>query len=102
VLRTRWGRWQFPSGAILTAAIVAMVLSAQTPWYEVTITSVVAVLSKYIVRTRGANVFNPAALGIVALFPVFHAGESWWGALSEVPLVLQVTLVVGGVFIADR
>lgn len=102
ILRARRGRWQFPSGAILTAAIVAMVLSAQTPWYVVTATTVVAVVSKYIVRTRGANVFNPAALGIVALFPIFHAGESWWGALPEAPPLLQSALIAGGVFIAGR
>ena len=32
--------WEFPSGAVLTAMIVAMVLRAQEPWYVVTITSV--------------------------------------------------------------
>jgi len=102
ILRVRRGRWQFPSGAILTAAIVAMVLSAQTPWYVVTATSALAVGSKYIFRTRGANIFNPAALAIVTLFPVFHAGESWWGALPEVPRILQAALILSGVFIADR
>lgn len=102
ILRLRRGRWQFPSGAILTAAIVAMVLSAQTPWYVVTASSAVAIASKYVFRTRGANVFNPAALGIVVLFPVFHAGESWWGASPDVPRLLQIALVVSGVFIADR
>lgn len=102
ILRIRRGRWQFPSGAILTAAIVSMVLSAQTPWYVVASSSAVAVGSKYVFRTRGANIFNPAALGIVALFPVFHPGESWWGAMPEVPRLLQIALIVSGVFIADR
>jgi Na+-translocating ferredoxin:NAD+ oxidoreductase RnfD subunit len=102
ILRTRHTRWEFPSGAVLTALIVAMVLSAQTPRYVVTITSVVAVLSKYIVRTRAGNVFNPAALAIVATFPIFHAGQSWWGALPEVTPLAQIALLAGGVFIADR
>ena len=102
ILRTKRGRWVFPSGAILTAWFVAMVLSAQTPWYVVCLTSALAVVSKYIVRTRAGNVFNPAALAIVVLFPVFHAGQSWWGALPEVAPAFQVLLVVAGVFIADR
>ena len=102
ILRTRHTRWEFPSGAVLTALIIVMVLSAQTPWYVVTITSAFAVLTKYIVRTRAGNVFNPAALGVVATFPVFHAGQSWWGALPEVAPIVQVALVVTGVFIADR
>ncbi len=102
ILRARHPRWMFPSGAVLTAMIVSMVLGAQSPWYEVTLTSVAAVLSKYVVRTRAANVFNPAALGIVLLFPIFHAGQSWWGALPEVTPVLQIALALGGIFIADR
>lgn len=102
ILRARHTRWNFPSGAILTALIVSMVLSAQTPWYVATLTSVLAVASKYAIRTRGANVFNPAALAIVALFPIFHAGQSWWGALPEVPLAWQLALVASGIFIADR
>lgn len=102
LLRYRHRRWEMPSGAILTAMIAAMVLSAQVPWYVAMVTSVVAVLSKYLFRTRAANVFNPAALAIVLVFPVLHAGQSWWGALPEVAPALQAVLVVGGVFIADR
>lgn len=102
ILRRRHRRWEFPSGAVLTALIVGMVLSAQVPWYTATVTSVAAVLSKYLVRTRAANVFNPAALAIVLLFPVLHAGQSWWGALPEVAPAAQATLLAGGIFIADR
>ena len=87
--------WEFPSGAILTAMITAMVLRSQEPWYVVTITSVAAVLSKYIFRSRTANVFNPAALAVIASFYVFHTGQSWWGALTEVPLITQSVLLAG-------
>jgi Na+-translocating ferredoxin:NAD+ oxidoreductase RnfD subunit len=102
MLRARHRRWEYPSGAVLTALFVAMVLSSQTPWYVVCITSALAIVSKYIVRTRAGNVFNPAALALVALFPVFHAGQSWWGALPEVAPIFQLVLVVTGAFIADR
>ena len=56
------------------------------------ITSALAILSKYIVRTRAGNVFNPAALAIVATFPLFHAEQSWWGALPEVTPIAQIAL----------
>src|SRR5262245_41347124 len=72
ILRVRKKVWEFPSGAVLTAMIVAMVLRAQEPWYVVTITSVLGVLSKYAFRSRTANVFNPAALSIIASFYLFH------------------------------
>src|SRR5580698_3277060 len=75
ILRARKKVWEFPSGAVLTAMIVTMVLRAQEPWYVTTITSVIAILSKYIFRSRAANVFNPAALAIVVSFYVFHTGQ---------------------------
>ena len=93
---------EFPSGAVLTAMIVSMVLRAQEPWYVVTLTSVAAVLSKYILRSRHANVFNPAALGIIGSFYIFHTGQSWWGALTELPLAVQLVLLAGGIFITQR
>src|ERR1700722_14542881 len=76
MLRARKKAWEFPSGALLTGMIVAMVLRAQEPWYVTTITSLAAILSKYMLRSRSANVFNPAALAMIGSFYVFHAGES--------------------------
>jgi Na+-translocating ferredoxin:NAD+ oxidoreductase RnfD subunit len=102
ILRAMKHAWGFPSGAVLTAIIVTMVLRAQEPWYVPTITSVAAILSKYIFRSRSANVFNPAALAIIASFYVFHTGQSWWGALTDIGPIGTIVLVAAGVFIADR
>ena len=102
VLRVRRGRWEFPDGAVLTAMLVAMVLSAQQPWYYAAVTSAVAVVSKYAIRSRAANVFNPAAFGLVATFYLFDTGHSWWGALPNVTPWAQIALVVAGVFITER
>jgi hypothetical protein len=102
ILRIRKKSWEFPGGAVLTTLIVAMVLQAQEPWFVVTITSVTAILSKYLFRSRFANVFNPAALAIVLSYYMFHTGQSWWGALPELTLYAQPVLVVAGLFITDR
>jgi Na+-translocating ferredoxin:NAD+ oxidoreductase RnfD subunit len=102
ILRVRKKAWEFPSGAVLTAMIVAMVLRAQEPWYVATITSVAAILSKYVFRSRSANVFNPAALAIIANFYVFHTAQNWWGALTEAPPLAQLVLIAAGAFIANR
>jgi enediyne biosynthesis protein E5 len=103
ILRARKNVWEFPSGAVLTAMIVTMVVRAQEPWYVPAVTSVVAVVSKYLFRTKNANVFNPAALAVVSMFYVFHMGQSWWGALPEVtPLWVQAALLITGIFITDR
>jgi Na+-translocating ferredoxin:NAD+ oxidoreductase RnfD subunit len=87
---------------VLTALIVAMILSAQAPWYVAAVTSVIAVASKYLFRTKAANVFNPAALGVVVTFYLFRTGQSWWGAAPEVSAAAQVALVASGLFITDR
>ena len=79
-----------------------MVLSPHEPWYVPACTSAVAIVSKYVFRTRSANVFNPAALALVVTFYVFDTGQSWWGALPEIsPFALPV-LVGTGIFITDR
>jgi Na+-translocating ferredoxin:NAD+ oxidoreductase RnfD subunit len=103
ILRLRNRRWEYPSGAVLTAMIVTMVIRAQEPWYVPTVTAVVAVLSKYVLRTRQANVFNPAALALVVMSFVLPMGQSWWGALPEVsPPWLRVILLAGGIYITSR
>jgi Na+-translocating ferredoxin:NAD+ oxidoreductase RnfD subunit len=102
ILRFRNGAWEFPSGALLTAAIVAMILGPQEPWRVAAITSVLAVLSKYIFRTPTSNIFNPAALALVAAFYLFNTAQSWWGALPELPLSAIVVLIGAGAFITDR
>ena len=78
-----------------------MLLSPHEPWHVVAITAAVGVASKYLVRTRSANVFNPAALGIVATFYVFDTGQSWWGALGDAASD-AVMLFATGIFITDR
>jgi Na+-translocating ferredoxin:NAD+ oxidoreductase RnfD subunit len=102
ILRYRRGAWEYPSGAVLTGAIVAMVLSPQEPWYVAVIASAIGVVSKYVARVRTANVFNPAALGLVVVAHAFGAGESWWGALPDAPPAAWIVLAATGMFIADR
>jgi Na+-translocating ferredoxin:NAD+ oxidoreductase RnfD subunit len=103
ILRLRNGGWEYPSGAVLTAMIVAMVIRSQEPWVVPVITSVVAVLSKYLLRTRQANVLNPAAFALVLMFYLMPHGQSWWGALPEVsPPWLRAVLLAGGLYLASR
>lgn len=102
ILRLRKRAWEFPSGAILTAIIVTMVLRAQEPWYITTIAAEIGVLGKYVFRTRSANIFNPAALGIIASFYLFHTAQNWWGALTDVLPIVKLPLLVGGAIIVDR
>lgn len=75
---------------------------AIAPWYVAASTSALGVVSKYLFRTRSANVFNPAALALVGTFYVFDSGHSWWGALPELPPAALAVLLATGMFITDR
>jgi enediyne biosynthesis protein E5 len=102
ILRFRNGEWEFPSGALLTGLIVAMVMSPMEPWHVVAVTAAIGVASKYIARTRSANIFNPAALGIVVTFYLFDTGQNWWGALPDASPYWLILLFATGLFITDR
>lgn len=102
ILRMRHPRWEFPSGAVLTGLIVAMVLSPFEPWWVPAATSAIAVVSKYVLRTKAANIFNPAALALIISYYAFNTGQSWWGALPELPMWAVSALFISGVFITDR
>ena len=102
VLRARKGAWEYPSGAVLTGMIVAMVLSPREPWYIAAGAAALAVVSKYIARTRSANVFNPAALALVAASHIAGAGQSWWGALPDASPLAWIALFATGLFISER
>ena len=102
ILRFREEEWLFPDGALITGLIIAMILSPHERWYVGAVTSVLAVLSKYVLRGRSANVFNPAALALVVTYYVFDTGQSWWGALPELPWPALIALLMTGVFITAR
>jgi Na+-translocating ferredoxin:NAD+ oxidoreductase RnfD subunit len=102
ILRKLRGVWEFPSGAVLTGLIVAMILTPQEPWYVGASTAALAIVSKYIARTHATNIFNPAALGLVITFYLFNTGQSWWGALPRITPWALVLLAATGVFITDR
>ena len=102
LLRARKGKWIFPSGALLTGLIVVLILNPTEPLHVAAVTAAVAVLSKYPLRSGTANVFNPAALGLVATFYLFEPEQNWWGALPEMHPAAVLALLATGVFVTDR
>lgn len=102
IVRVRRGVWFFPSGALLSGLIVALILSPSEPWFVPAITAALAVASKYLLRTTHGHIFNPAALALVAAYFLFATGQDWWGALPDLPLPFLIVLVATGLFIADR
>ncbi len=95
--------WFFPSGALLSGLIVALIVAPTEPFHIVAATAMLAVNSKYLLRARGRHIFNPAALALVVGYFLLAANQqSWWGALSNVPAPFTLILIATGIFIADR
>jgi Na+-translocating ferredoxin:NAD+ oxidoreductase RnfD subunit len=82
--------------------IVAFVLRTQEPDYVVVLMSALAIASKHLLRTHWSNIFNPAALALVASSLLFQSGQSWWGALPDQGLAGVLLLLAAGGFMADR
>lgn len=102
LLRLTRGEWLAPSGALLSSLFVVLVLDPHLPWYVPLCTAVLAVNSKYLFRSRWANIFNPAAIALVASYFLFASGQSWWGALPDLPLPFIAVLLAAVIFIARR
>ncbi|MCC6629188.1 MAG: RnfABCDGE type electron transport complex subunit D [Chloroflexi bacterium] len=102
LLRLHSGTWQAPTGALLTGLFLAFILDPHEPWIVAACASVVAINSKWLARTRLANVFNPAAVGLLAATLLFDSGQSWWGALPDLPWLLIGLLLMTTIYIADR
>jgi Na+-translocating ferredoxin:NAD+ oxidoreductase RnfD subunit len=95
-------RPRFPTSALLTALFVFSILSVEQAWLVVAWTSAFAVLSKRILTSGREHIFNPAALALLLAPLAFGSGESWWGALADMPWVWLIVLTAAGVWMADR
>ena len=102
LIRLTRGAFAFPSGALLTALFIALLLDQYTPWYVAAATAAVAINAKYLFHTRWSNIFNPAAIALVANSVLFGSGQSWWGALADLPVPFIAVLLVAVVLIARR
>ena len=95
-------RFRVPTSALLSAIIVFFVLSSRESWLVVGWTSTFAIVSKRVLRTDREHIFNPAALALVWAPIAFGSGESWWGALGDLPWAWIPVPLVLGLFLVDR
>jgi Na+-translocating ferredoxin:NAD+ oxidoreductase RnfD subunit len=107
----------WPASAMLTGSGVALILRAVgTPpgdhWstYAVPLFAGVAglsLLSKYVIRYRGAHVFNPSNIGLVLAFLILGGSrveplDFWWAPLDAWMLAAYAVIVGGGLLITRR
>lgn len=92
----------FSTGGVITAMIVADVLSSMTPVYLIVIATVLALSSKHLLKQGRKPLFNPAAVGLLVTALVFSAAESWWAAMPNDPIWYMPIMVAVGVVVAVR
>lgn len=84
----------FPSSAIIIGLIVGLLLVSETPLYIPVLASLIAVFSKYLIKFKGRQVFNPASFGIMITLLLLPVTLSWWGGTSSPFFVIILGLLV--------
>jgi len=88
--------WEFPYSAFISGLFIGGLLTQNLSWYIYVIAGLIAILSKHLIKVHGKHIFNPANLGILAVFILFNAFNSWW---ITSPLWL---VIIFGIFILWR
>jgi enediyne biosynthesis protein E5 len=71
---------EIPYTAIITGIIIGSVAPNNVTWIILVLVSAVAILSKFFIKLKSSNIFNPAALGLLVVLPLFAIGDAWWVA----------------------
>ncbi len=71
--------FQITESSIITGLIVGFVLSSDEIWLKFVFASILAILSKYLIRFQKRHLFNPAAFGIFISIILFGASTQWKG-----------------------
>src|SRR5262250_1702839 len=110
VVRDRALAW--PASALLTGNGVAFILRVPGThhgdwwslrgWWIYAATAAIALLSKYVIRSRGHHIFNPSNFGLVVCFWILGSNrveplDFWWGPMT-LPLILALAIIAAGGF----
>jgi len=102
VMRLQRRKKSLPDGAVLTGIIIGMVLSPTTSWPVVVLAAALAIASKHLLALRKRPIFNPAAVGLLAVLALFSTGQDWWGGLPDLPVWWLSLLLAAGYWIAHK
>ncbi len=88
----------------ITALILALLITPIAPTnlggiLLLAAASTVAIASKYLITLRKKPIFNPAALGLVAMAFLFGHAASWWAAGN---LALLPVILIGGILLVRK
>jgi hypothetical protein len=107
----------WPASAMLTGSGVALILRVPgTPaddpwsthkWYLFAAVAAFSLATKYVIRYRGAHLFNPSNIGLVVAFVVLGSSrveplDFWWAPLNGWMIAAYAVILVGGLLVTAR
>ena len=107
----------WPASAMLTGSGVALILRVVgTPvgdhwttyaWETFAVVAGLSLLSKYVIKYRGSNVFNPSNIGLVVAFVLLGSSrveplDFWWSPPDPAMLLAYAVILGGGLLITRR
>ena len=80
---------------------------ASHAWYLFAGVAALSLLTKYVIRYRGAHVFNPSNIGLVVAFVVLGSTRAepldfWWGPLDGWLIAAYTVILGGGLLVTAR
>lgn len=79
VLYLRTKAFQITESSVITGLIIGFVLSSDEAWWKFVFASLLAILSKHLIRFQKKHIFNPAAFGIFLSIILLGASTQWRG-----------------------
>jgi hypothetical protein len=113
----RSGELVWPASAMLTGSGVALILRlvgaeandywSWAGWYIFAGVAATSLVSKYMLRWKGAHLFNPSNFGLVLAFLILGSNlieplDFWWGPFGLGLLVAYAVILGGGIAITRR
>lgn len=85
----------FPTAALVSGLIIALLFSPDSPWYVLVTASFLAIVGKNLAHLFfSKHLLNPAAAGILVASLIFNQPVSWWGpSWGPLPYFLLIFLV---------
>lgn len=79
ILYLKTKSFRITESSVITGLIIGYVLSSDNVWWKFVAASVLAILSKSLIRFRKKHIFNPAGFGIFLTLILFGARTEWKG-----------------------
>ncbi len=92
IIKFRTKLWSFPSGAIISAMILSLIINPGD-FKTISYVVVVSLILKHLIKPNFRNIFNPAALSIVVSSIFLPVSSVWWGSAGYLTIILSLILV---------